>query len=287
MSWKLATFNANGIRARLGIIRDWLEAEQPDVLCVQETKVQDKDFPRAPLEELGYRASFWGQKSYNGVATLTRRPPGQVLRGFAGDGLPPEEQARLITVEVDGVWVVNTYVPQGREVADPAFQYKLDFLERLRAWLAKRFSPQKDHLVLAGDMNVAPRDLDVFDPERMQGKVTCHPKERQALARLVEWGLEDVFLRLHPEKQQFTFWDYRLPQAPKRNLGWRIDHIYASAPLARACTAARVDTAPRSLPKPSDHTFLLAEFGRAPRLACRQGRMGHTNAARMRYSNAD
>ncbi len=260
MSWKLATFNTNGIRARLGIILDWLESEQPDVLCIQETKVQDKDFPLAPLQEAGYQAAFWGQKSYNGVATLTRRPPRQVLRGFAGDGRPPEEQARIITLEVDGVWVVNTYVPQGREVGDPAFQYKLDFLERLRAWLAARFSPQEDALVLAGDMNVAPRDLDVFDPQRMQGKVTCHPEERRALARLVEWGLEDVFRRLHPETQQFTFWDYRLPRALKHNLGWRIDHIYASASLARACTAARVDTGPRALPKPSDHTFLVATF---------------------------
>ena len=166
MSWKLATFNANGIRARLGIIRDWLEAEQPDVLCIQETKVQDKDFPLAPLEELGYRASFWGQKSYNGVATLTRRPPGQVLRGFAGDGLPPEEQARLITVEVDGVWVVNTYVPQGREVADPAFQYKLDFLERLRAWLAKRFMGApgvgKGRVQVIGGVSLGPRERAVI-----------------------------------------------------------------------------------------------------------------------------
>ncbi len=260
MSWKLATFNANGIRARLGIILDWLEAQRPDVLCLQETKVQDRDFPLAPLQEAGYQAAFWGQKSYNGVATLTRRPPRRVLRGFEGDGLPPEEQARLITLEVDGVWVVNTYVPQGREVADPAFRYKLEFLGRLGDWLAGRFSPPRERLILAGDMNVAPRDLDVFDPQRMRDKVTCHPEERRALARLVDWGLEDVFRRLHPEKQQFTFWDYRLPRALKRNLGWRIDHIYASPPLARACRAAWVDTGPRALPKPSDHTFLWASF---------------------------
>lgn len=259
MKWKLATFNVNGIRARMPILLDWLAAARPDVLCLQETKVQDKDFPSGPLAEAGYQAAFWGQKSYNGVAVLTRSRPERVIIGFGDDGRPPEEQARIITVEVDGVTVINTYVPQGREVGDPAFQYKLDFFQRLEDFIKARFSP--DHqLIWTGDVNVAPSDRDVFDPQRMEGKVTCHPDERAALERIRAWGVDDVFRLHHPEEKQFTFWDYRLPKSFQRDLGWRIDHIYAARPLARACTAAYVDSEPRGWAKPSDHAPMAAEF---------------------------
>jgi exodeoxyribonuclease-3 len=257
MRFKVATFNVNGVRARLGILLDWLREQAPDLLCLQETKAQDQDFPASEFEALGYRAAYWGQKAYNGVAVLGRSGFDEVRKGF-GDG-QSDEEARLITVRASGVWVVNTYVPQGRDPADPAFQAKLAFFARLESWLAAGFSPEQP-LLLLGDLNVAPAALDVFDPKRLEGQVGFHPAERQALAKTAAWGLSDLFRLRHPEEKQFTFWDYRLPKSFARNLGWRIDHILASAPLARACVEAWVDVAPRGREKPSDHTPVLAEF---------------------------
>lgn len=255
MSWKLATFNVNGVRARLPIVTDWLRQNSPDVLLLQETKVQDKDFPAAAFEELGYHAAWHGQKSYNGVAIISRSEPGEVRRGFG----EPDEEARLMAALLDGVWVVNTYVPQGRDPEDPAFQAKLAFLGRMADWCGRLFGPG-DRAVWAGDINVAPTPLDVFDPERLDGQVGFHPDERAALTEALTWGWQDLFRLHHPEDKQFSFWDYRLPNGFKRNLGWRIDHVLATAPMAQACTGCWVDAAPRGLPKPSDHTPVAAEF---------------------------
>lgn len=257
MSWTLATFNVNGIRARLSLLLDWLAKRSPDVLCLQETKAQDQDFPSHALAEAGYVVNSWGQKSFNGVAVLSKNQPEEVRIGF-GDG-QPDQEARLLSVLVDGVWVVNTYVPQGREVGDPAFTYKLEFLARLRDWLQANFPPAQA-LIWTGDMNVAPTDLDVFDPKRMAGKVGCHPEERRALDQVAAWGLRDCFRLHHPEVKQFTFWDYRLPKSFERNLGWRLDLVMASPPLAKVCTSCQVDSEPRGRPKPSDHTPVLATF---------------------------
>ena len=257
MKWKAATFNCNGIRARLPILLDWLKENSPDVLCLQETKVQDKDFPAEALKEAGYFAAFWGQKSYNGVAVLSRREPTEVMKGLpVGEA---DEQARVITVLLDGVWVVNTYVPQGRDVDDPAFKYKLDFLARLNKWFPQKFAKDKP-LLWVGDFNIAPGPLDVYDAKRHEGQVCFHPEEQKALAKIADWGFTDLFRLHHPEEIQFTFWDYRLPSALKRNLGWRIDHLMATSPLAQACGDCWVDVGPRALPKPSDHTLVLAEF---------------------------
>ncbi len=257
MAWKLATFNVNGIRARLAILKDWLTANRPEVICLQETKVRDADFPAAELEALGYHVVFHGQKSYNGVAVLSLTAPEAIQRGFAEQG--PEQEARFIACRLGAVTVVNAYVPQGREVGHPAFAAKLAFLARLRVWLEDGHRPDQA-LVIAGDLNVAPGPLDVYDPQRLEGQVGFHPDERQALARLMDWGLSDLFRRLNPDQRQFTFWDYRLPKAFARDLGWRIDHLLVSPPLAQACVACWVDTAPRGQEKPSDHTPLLAEF---------------------------
>ncbi len=257
MSWTLATFNVNGIRARLPILVSWLAQAAPDVVCLQEIKCQDPDFPVEEVNAAGYQAVWWGQKSYNGVALLSRRPAEEARKGF-GDG-QPDEEARLLSARVDGVWVVNSYVPQGRDPGHPAFQAKLAFLERMVAWLAARFQPG-DRLVWLGDLNVAPGPLDVFDPERLEGQVGFHPAERQALAKAQAWGLVDLFRLRHPGERQFSFWDYRLPKSFQRNLGWRIDLLLASQPLAQACRDAWVDTAPRGLEKPSDHTPVLASF---------------------------
>lgn len=256
MPWSLATFNVNGVRARLPLLLDWLKGAAPEVVCLQETKVTDEDFPAAALQELGYQVYFHGQKSFNGVAMLSKSPAAQVVSGLEeGDG----GQARVMAAQLDWGWVVNLYVPQGREVGHEAWEYKLSFLDQVAAMLPQRFEASQP-LVVAGDINVAPTDLDVYDPQRMAGKVSCHPDERAALERIKAWGLTDLFRLHHPQDKQFTFWDYRLPQSFKRNLGWRIDLILATAPLAQACTDCLVDSEPRGLPKPSDHTPVLARF---------------------------
>ncbi|MCB2192147.1 MAG: exodeoxyribonuclease III [Deltaproteobacteria bacterium] len=256
MPWSLATFNVNGVRARLPLLLDWLKKASPDVACLQETKVMDEDFPSAAFEELGFHAYFHGQKSFNGVAILSKSEAAEVVPGLEpGDG----GQARVLAVRLDTGWVVNLYVPQGREVGHEAWHYKLEFLDQVAKMLPQRFDP-KEPLVVTGDMNVAPTDLDVFDPKRMAGKVSCHPDERAALERIKDWGLTDLFRQHHPEDKQFTFWDYRLPQSFKRDLGWRIDLILGTKPLSKACTECLVDTEPRGLAKPSDHTPVVAKF---------------------------
>jgi len=241
----------------LPIVTDWLRANQPDVLCLQEIKCQDQDFPAQPFQDSGYVISLRGQKGFNGVAILSKSRPDQVWLEF-GDG-GPENEARLIAARVDGVIVVNTYVPMGRDVADPAFQYKLDFFKRLKQWFQSRFEPSQP-LIWTGDMNVAPQPIDVFNPERLDGEVGFHPLEREALADAKTWGFTDLFRVKHPGEQQFTFWDYRLPKSFERNLGWRLDHILATRPLESALCDCAVDTDPRALPKPSDHTPVWAEI---------------------------
>lgn len=255
---KIATFNANSIRARQEIILEWLAAEQPDVLCIQETKAQDPDFPALAFLAAGYHAAFSGQKSYNGVAILSREPLEDVQRGL-GDGAEDPEQARLIAGRRRGLPIVNTYIPQGMAPGTDKFAYKLQWLERLRAFFDKHFSPDQP-LLWAGDFNIAPAPEDVYDPEKMAGTCGFHPDERAALERLRAWGFTDVFRKHVAEPQQFTFWDYRLRGGLSRNLGWRIDHLWATAPLAQKSTRAWIDMEPRKKEKPSDHTFLTAEF---------------------------
>jgi len=257
MLWKLATFNVNGIRARLPAVLDWLQIHQPEVLCLQEIKCQDKDFPFEPFREAGYSAGVRGQKAYNGVAILTKTPPAEIRLGFT-DG-EPEEEARLIAGLTEGIWVVNTYVPQGRDPADPAFKHKLNFLARLKKWFERNFEPEQP-LIWTGDFNVAPEPIDVFDPERLDGEVGFHPDERRALNEVKAWGFTDVFRQLHPDQRQFSFWDYRLPRSFEKNLGWRLDHIMTTKPLAEVCRECSIDDGPRGWPKPSDHTPVWAEF---------------------------
>ncbi len=254
---KIATFNVNSVRARLGIVLDWLKQRQPDALCLQETKVQDKDFPLAAFEDIGYRVAFKGEKSYNGVAIVTRDELADVRCGL--DDAGPADEARLIRGRLGPLHLVNTYVPQGYEVDSDRWRYKLEWFERLKQLFEREYSP--DDLVLwVGDLNVAPEDRDVYDPERLRGAVCFHPEEQAALRRVMEWGFEDVFRRFCDEPKQFSFFDYRLPKAVERGLGWRLDHVLATAPLARKAAACYIDLEPRRLPKPSDHTPVVAEF---------------------------
>ena len=254
---KVATFNANGIRARLPIVLEWLSQESPDILCLQETKVQDVDFPREPFEKLEYHCAFRGQKSYNGVAILSKSPPAEVSFGFGdGDGA---EEPRLITAVFDDVPVVNTYVPQGYAPDSEKFEYKLDWFQRLHKYFLQHFQPDLP-LLWVGDFNVAPEPTDVYDPEKLSGSVGFHPREHETLSAVKAWGFEDVFRRHELRDDMYTFWDYRIPRAVMRGLGWRIDHIWATAPLSDRSTRAWIDVAPRLSHKPSDHTFVVAEF---------------------------
>lgn len=254
---KIATFNANGIRARLSNVLRWLETECPEILCIQETKVQDKDFPRDPFEKLGYYCTFRGQKAYNGVAVLTRVEPQLVTFGFEDGDV--REEPRLIRVHVSDVQVVNTYVPQGYAPDTEKFQYKLSWLQRLKAFFETTFD-QDAPLLWVGDFNVAPAAIDVYDPKRLAGKVGFHPAEQEALASIRAWGFVDVFRKHEPGEKKFSFWDYRIPKAVERGLGWRIDHVWALPQLARKSTRSWIDEAPRRWEKPSDHTFVVAEF---------------------------
>jgi len=253
---KIATFNTNSIRARLPIITQWLHEECPDILCLQETKVQDKDFPCKPFEELGYFCVFRGQKSYNGVAIISRLPAEEVRTNLYDEG---DEDARFISAKIGGIRVINIYVPQGFAPGTEKFIYKLRWLKDLLSHIIENYDPDQS-LLVAGDFNVALEDRDVFDPEGMKGEVGFHPDEQAILRKYLKWGLTDIFRKYQTGKDHYTFWDYRVPNALKRKMGWRIDYILATARLADESVGAWIDIRPRTLEKPSDHTFLLAEF---------------------------
>lgn len=253
---KIATFNANSVRTRLEIISDWLKTEQPDILCLQETKVQDKDFPEDKFRELGYQIVFKGQKAYNGVAIASRLPMDDVRLNLPGKN---DGQARFISATIMGICVINAYVPQGVQPGTDKFLYKLQWLSDLLSYLEVNCRPDMP-VLLAGDFNVALEDIDVHDPEGLRGNVGFHPDEQAMLKKLINWGLSDLFRLHHKEGGKYTFWDYRIPNGFKRNMGWRIDYIFASRPLAEKSVGCRIDTKPRAGEKPSDHTFLVADF---------------------------
>jgi exodeoxyribonuclease-3 len=254
--FKVATFNANSLRARLPVVTAWLAQEQPDVLCLQEIKVQDKDFPSRDIEVLGYHAYFKGQKSYNGVAVITRRPAESVHSAlYAGT----DEEARFITVRIDDIPLVNVYVPQGFAPGTEKFAYKLQWLKELLSYVQQNYQPSVP-LLLAGDFNVALEPMDVYDPEGLRGQVGFHPEEQAAMQQYLAWGLVDVFRKHEPGGGHYTFWDYRVPNAFKRKMGWRIDYLLATPAFAVKSKRAWIDTKPRTAEKPSDHTFLVAEF---------------------------
>jgi len=253
----LATYNAAGLRARLPVVLDWLAQNEPDVLAIQETKVEDDKFPTADFEELGYHVVINGQKSWNGVALLARGPISSVRKGFQDDLFP--DDARIIAGEVDGMWIINSYVPNGSSVGSEKFDYKMRWLERFRRYLAENYRTDQ-HVVWMGDINIAPTENDVYEPKRKWGKVGFHPDEIARLGKITEWGLTDLF-RLHTQGAgHYTYWDFVIPNAPDRNLGWRIDHIYGTSAVAESCTRCWIDKAPRTGDRPSDHTYVLAEL---------------------------
>ncbi len=253
---KVASFNVNSLRARLAIVLAWLEKHQPDVLAVQETKVQDVDFPVDAFSDSGYQYVFKGQKSYNGVAIFSRSEIKNVKFGFDDE---PKDEPRLIKAKVNGITIVDTYIPQGYLPESKKFEYKLNWFERLLKFFDTNFK-STEPVLWVGDFNIAPEAIDVYDPVNLLGHVCFHPEVHKRLKSIMQWGFVDVF-RMHCKGAgQYTFWDYRLRNTFKRNLGWRLDHIMATKPLAKKCTACYIDKEPRTKEKPSDHTPIVAEF---------------------------
>jgi exodeoxyribonuclease-3 len=253
---KVATFNANSIRTRLPALLTWVKREDPHVLFLQETKVQDKDFPAQAIRDLGYHVVFRGQKAYNGVAIVSKSRIYNV-RSHLYQGEDPE--ARFVSGIVRGIPVLNVYVPQGYAPETDRFVHKLMWLKDLLSHLKENYMRDQP-LLMAGDFNVALEPKDVYDPEALRGQVGFHPDEQSILQEFLDWGLVDIFRRHQRDEGHFTFWDYRIPNAVKRNLGWRIDYIFATPLLAERSRTAWIDKAYRTEPKPSDHTFLVAEF---------------------------
>jgi len=239
------------------VLQRWLDTCRPDVLCVQETKVVDGSFPLEEIRALGYNAVFCGEKSYNGVAILSLHEIEDEGYGFDGQG--SEDGARLIYARVKDIHIVNTYIPQGMSVESEKYLYKLRWFEKLRDFFTSNYSPD-DPVVWVGDFNVAPENIDVHDPKRLLGHVCFNPEVQGALGIVREWGFSDVFRKYNPGEGHYTFWDYRVRNSVQRGLGWRIDHIYATAPAAERSTRSWIDSGPRLWERPSDHTPILAEF---------------------------
>lgn len=251
---KFVTWNVNSVRARHDRLLAFLERHRPDVVCLQETKVVDDVFPADAFREAGYQATVLGQKTYNGVAILSRQAVDQVLRGF-GDG-GDDSEARLLAATVGDIRFVCVYVPNGRAVGSESYAYKLDWLARLRRFLDVDSSPDRP-LALLGDFNVAPANIDVHDPDAWRGEILCSDEERNAFADLESWGLTDSFRALYPDEQTFTWWDYRQLGFPK-NRGLRIDHILLTQPLMERLVDVVVDRDERKGKGPSDHAPVLA-----------------------------
>ena len=255
---RIATWNVNSIRARKERVLEWLTRQQlPDIVCLQETKVTDDAFPRREFEGVGYCVTVCGQKTYNGVAILSRSEPSQVLSRLAGDSKDPE--ARFLSVYVSGVHVLCLYVPNGQVVGSEKFTYKRTWLSRVRHFLDAQCDAGRP-LALCGDLNIAPEARDVYDPEEWEDSVLFHPDMCQAFSALCEWGLVDTFRLHHAEGKLYSWWDYRQLAFPK-NKGLRIDHILVTQSLAERCTDVAIDREARKGKGASDHAPVIAAFG--------------------------
>jgi exodeoxyribonuclease-3 len=252
---KVATWNVNSLRVRLPQVLAWLDAERPDILALQETKLPDPEFPAAEFHGRGYQVAFSGQKTYNGVATVSRAPLEVIATSLPDFGDP---QRRVLCTETAGLPVLNLYVPNGSAVGSDKYDYKLEWLNAARAYIAGLLAT-RPRLVVLGDFNIAPADEDVHDPAAWAGQVLCSEPEREAFRRLLALGLVDCFRKFPQPPASFTWWDYRAAGF-RRNLGLRIDHILAGAESAPRCLSCRIDRAPRGWERPSDHAPVIAEF---------------------------
>ncbi len=252
---KIASWNVNSLNVRMPHLTDWLKSAAPDIVALQETKTEDAKFPAAALAELGYQSVFSGQKTYNGVAVLARVAPDAMLTDI--DGLT-DPQRRILAVTVDGVRIVNLYVVNGQEVGSEKFAYKLDWLAKVRAFLADEIR-RYPNLVVLGDFNIAPDDRDVHDPQAWHEQILCSTPERDALKAILAVGLHDSFRLFDDGAGHYSWWDYR-QGAFRRNLGLRIDLVLASDALRARCRAASIDRAPRTWERPSDHAPVVLEL---------------------------
>ncbi len=255
MSFKIATWNVNSLRVRLPHVLEWLAAHKPDVLALQETKLIDTDFPIDVIKQAGYEVCYSGQKTYNGMAVLSRNLCKDLITDIPGFDDP---QRRVLGATVGGIRVINLYVPNGESVSSEKYTYKLNWLHHLRLFLMEELQKYPNMIIL-GDFNIAPASQDVHDPLAWEGKVLFSEQEREALRELIAVGFVDSF-RLHDQSEKsYTWWDYRM-NAFKRNMGLRIDHIFASQGLSEKCERCYIDKIPRALERPSDHAPVIAEF---------------------------
>jgi len=252
---KIATWNVNSLKVRLPHVLDWLAQHQPDALCLQETKLEDLNFPTAALEAAGYQVAFSGQKTYNGVAILSRSGLADVTTGIAGF---EDVQKRVVSATVNDVRLICAYVPNGETVESDKYRYKLDWLARFSDWLAAELL-RYPSLAVLGDYNIAPDDRDVYDPTAWAGKVLCSELERTAFRGIIGLGLSDAFRMFEQPERSWSWWDYRMNMY-RRKLGLRIDHILLSAPLVAHCRACTIDPAPRGAERPSDHAPVICEL---------------------------
>ena len=253
---KVVTWNLNSIRAREERLLSWLSRQAPDVVCLQETKVTDEQFPHDAVKEQGYHAAVHGQKTYNGVAILSREPIDDIRIGF-GDGVD-DPQARCICGMIQGARFISVYVPNGDKPESDKYVYKQEWLERLFVYLDKTHAPETP-LLISGDFNIAPEAADVAEPDVWRGSVLFNPDMTGVITRLLDWGLEDVVRKHNPEPGLYSWWDYRQLGFP-RNKGLRIDHILATPELASRTASAGVDRDERKGSKPSDHAPVMVEL---------------------------
>ncbi len=267
---KIATWNVNSVRTRIQQVTDWLSENPVDVLCLQETKVVDPDFPRSPFEALGYHPFIFGQKAYNGVALISRAPIESVQRGFTpvleAAGLEVEQasffdhQKRVITgITTSGIRVINLYVPNGSAIGSEKYNYKLDWFEVLQVYVQALLPQSPQGIVICGDFNIALEDRDIYDPLGKETHIMASPQERVVLQQLLSLGFADVFRKFTPDEGQFSWWDYRAGSF-QRNRGWRIDHHYLTPELYEKAIACTIDIAPRKQEKPSDHTPVIVNI---------------------------
>ena len=253
---KIASWNVNSLNVRLPHVLAWLDVARPDVLALQETKLTDDRFPVQELLDEGYHSVFSGQKTYNGVAILSRDKAVDPVTDIPGLDDP---QRRILAATVGTVRIVNLYVVNGSEVGSEKFEYKLHWLEQVTAWLAREIN-EFENVIVLGDFNIVPDDRDVHDPEGWREKILCSTPEREALGKILDLGFQDTFRLFEQEERTWSWWDYRM-NAFRRKMGLRIDLILASKAMAKSCTASYVDIEPRRQERPSDHTPVIAEFG--------------------------
>ena len=256
MEFSISTWNVNSIRARMELLLKWLGESRVNIACLQETKVTDDKFPSEQFEEMGYHVAFKGQKAYNGVCILSRYPFSNIKKNF--DDIE-HGQKRLLEAYIEDITIINAYFPQGKVPWSDSFYYKIDFIEGLKDYLDKNFDPEKNNVILLGDFNVAPHEIDVYDADALKNTVGFHEREREALSYLKDWGFVDLFREMNKNSREYTWWDYR-NSSFKRNRGMRVDHIWASGRLAKRCTSCNIARDMRKMPVPSDHAPVTAIF---------------------------